>query len=179
MKYTEESRVLECYQNHKDTVFKLAYSYCKDKSQAEDVFQDVFCKFMSNCPTFRTREHEKAWFIRTTINVCKDLLKSKWHRDIVQLEVWDSGHAFQEGPGDIFDALREAILALPEKYRVPIHLYYYEEYSVREIAKILHRSETTVQTQLKRGRDKIKLTMERSGDYEIESRYLQRSNGEC
>ena len=76
MKNTEESRVLECYQAYKDTVFKLAYSYCKDKSQAEDAFQEVFYKFMRRSPQFKDREHEKAWFIRTTINVCKDILKN-------------------------------------------------------------------------------------------------------
>ncbi|MCI9531021.1 MAG: sigma-70 family RNA polymerase sigma factor [Lachnospiraceae bacterium] len=179
MKYTEESRVLECYQAYKDTIFKLAYSYCKDKGQAEDAFQEVFYKFMKRNPQFRDREHEKAWFIRTTINVCKDILKSKWSRMVVQLEEWDGDHAFQDGSGDIFDELREAILSLPEKYRVPIHLYYYEEYTVREIAQILHRSESAVQTQLQRGREKLKQKMERSDKYEIESRYLQRSHGEC
>ena len=134
---------------------------------------------MKRSPKFKTREHEKAWFIRTTINVCKDTLKSKWNRVVVQLEEWDSDRAFQEGSGDLFDELREVILSLPEKYRVPIHLYYYEEYSVREIAHILHRGESAVQTQLQRGREKIKQSMERSAKYEAESRYLQRSHGEC
>ena len=179
MKNTEESRVLECYQAYKDTVFKLAYSYCKDKSQAEDAFQEVFYKFMRRSPQFKDREHEKAWFIRTTINVCKDILKSKWRRSVVQLEEWDSDRAFWQNPGDMIEELREAILSLPEKYRVPIHLYYYEEYSVREIAHILHRGESAVQTQLQRGREKIKQSMERSAKYEAESRYLQRSHGEC
>ncbi len=179
MKNTEESRVLECYQAYKDTVFKLAYSYCKDKSQAEDAFQEVFYKFMRRSPQFKDREHEKAWFIRTTINVCKDILKSKWRRSVVQLEEWDSDRAFWQGPGDMIEELREAILSLPEKYRVPIHLYYYEDYSVREIAHILHHSETAVQTQLQRGREKLKQTMERSDPYEAESRYLQGSHGEC
>lgn len=178
MKHMDDSRVLDCYQTYKDTIYKLAYSYCKDKSQAEDAFQEVFYKFMKRSPQFKTREHEKAWFIRTTINVCKDMLKSKWNNVVVQLEEWDSDHAFQECPGDLFDELRECILALPEKYRVPIHLYYYEEYSVREIAHILHRSESAVQTQLQRGREKIKQVMERSDNYETESRYLQGSHGE-
>lgn len=178
MKHAEENKVLEYYEAYKDTVYKLAYSYCKNKNQAEDAFQEVFYKFIKSNPKFKNPEHEKAWFIRTTINVCKDILKSKWNNAVVQLEEWDSSHTFQEEPDDVFDELRENILALPEKYHVPIHLYYYEEYSVREIARLLHRSESAVQTQLQRGREKIKEAMERSDKHEIESRYLQSIHGE-
>lgn len=92
------------------------------------------------------------------------------------LEAWDEGSAVLNEPWDAFDDLREAILALPEKYRLPIHLYYYEEYSVREIAKMLHRSESAIQTQLQRGRDKIRQIMEGSDEYDVRSNNLQRSN---
>lgn len=176
MKYAEEHKVLECYRRQKDTVYKLAYSYCRSSSQAEDVFQEVFYKYMLRWPKFKNPEHEKAWFIRTTINVCKDLLKSKWHCDVQGLEAWDEGSAVSNEPWDAFDDLREVILALPEKYRLPIHLYYYEEYSVREIAKMLHRSESAIQTQLQRGRDKIRQIMEGSDEYDVRSNNLQRSN---
>ena len=101
------------------------------------------------------------------------------NRDFVRLEEWDSDDKVPDAGGDVFDELREAILALPEKYRVPIHLYYYEEYSVREIARLLHRTESAIQTQLQRGREKIKQKMEGSEKNEVESRYLRRSNGEC
>ncbi len=179
MKCMDEKRAVECYHRHKDTVFKLAYSYCKNRGQAEDAFQEVFYKFMVHNPKFKNSEHEKAWFIRTTINVCKDIFRIKWNRDIVRLEDWDQREeSFQTG-GDLFDELREAILALPEKYRVPIHLYYYEEYSVREIAHLLRRTESAVSTQLQRGREKIKQKLERSEKYEDESPYLRRSNGQC
>lgn len=82
---------------------------------------------------------------------------------MLQLEKWDSEEAPVQGSGDAFEELKEIILALQDKYRVPIHLYYYEEYSVREIAQLLHKSESTIQTQLQRGRGKIKQTLERSG----------------
>jgi len=169
VKYAGEKEVLETYQKYKDTVYKLAYSYCKNKSQAEDAFQEVFYKFMVHHPRFKTFEHEKAWFIRTTINVCKDLLKVKWNHSVVRLEDWDGEKAVPTESCNAFDELREAVLALPEKYRMPIHLYYYEGYSVREIAQMLHRSERAIQTQLQRGREKIKQSMERRGGYEIES----------
>lgn len=167
MKGKEKQRVLECYQRHKDMIYKLAWAYCKDRYQADDVFQEVFFKYLKYHPRFKTPEHEKAWFIRTTINICKNLLKNKWNRDMVQLQEWDEGQAFQKGMGDAFEELKEAILDLPEKYRIPIHLYYYEEYSVREIAKLLRMNESTIQTHLQRGRERIKQVLERSEDYDV------------
>lgn len=167
MKYTEKQKVLECYQKHKDMIFKLAWAYCKDTYQAEDIFQEVFYKYLTYHPKFKTPEHEKAWLIRTTINLCKNFLKSKWNRDIQQLEEWDKGQESLSDPSDAFDALKNAILDLPEKYRIPIHLYYYEDYSVREISHLLHKSESTIQTQLQRGREKIKQTLERSERHDI------------
>lgn len=167
MKAKEKEKALQCYQKHKDMIYKLAWAYCKDRYQADDVFQEVFFRYLKFHPRFKSPEHEKAWFIRTTINVCKNLLKNKWNCDMVQLQEWDAEQAFHKGPGDAFEKLKEAVLDLPEKYRVPIHLYYYEEYSVREIAKLLRKSESTVQTQLQRGREKIKQELERSERYDV------------
>ena len=167
MKYAEKQKAMECYQKHKDMIFKLAWAYCKDTYQAEDVFQEVFYKYLVSHPRFKTTEHEKAWFIRITINICKNFLKSKWNRDILHLEEWDRKQEGPEESGNAFDTLKNAILDLPEKYRVPIHLYYYEEYSVREIAHLLHKSESTIQTQLQRGREKIKHTLERSERHDV------------
>lgn len=162
MQGTEKEKVLECYQRQKDTVYKLAWMYCKKKDRADDIFQEVFYKYLAYQPKFKDPEHEKAWFIRTTINLCKNLLRSKWQKDILQLEEWDGDHAPVQENRDAFAELKEAVLNLPDKYRVPIHLYYYEEYSVREIAQLLHKSESTVQTQLQRGREKIRQMLERS-----------------
>lgn len=160
MKAAEKEKVLECYQKYKDMIYKLAWAYCKDRYQADDVFQEVFFKYLKYHPRFKTQEHEKAWFIRTTINVCKNLLKNKWNRDMVQLQEWDDEQAFPRETGDAFDDLKNAVLDLPERYRVPIHLYYYEEYTVHEIAQILRKSESTIQTQLQRGREKIRQVLE-------------------
>lgn len=162
MKTREKEKILECYQQYKDMIYKLAWAYCKDKYQAEDAFQEVFFRYMKYHPRFKSAEHEKAWFIRITINVCKNLLRSKWNSDMMQLQEWDADEAFPRESNDAFDALKEAVLDLPEKYRIPIHLYYYEEYSVREIAQILRKSESTIQTQLQRGREKIKKRLEGS-----------------
>ena len=168
MKEINENRVLECYQKYKDTVFKLAYSYCKSVTQAEDVFQDVFEKFMHKAPDFSDEYHEKSWFIRVTINACKNMLKLKWNKERVQYEDYMTPEKASEEPE--YELLRQAVLALPEKYRLPIHLYYYEEYSVREIAEILQRKESAVQTQLQRGREKIRRSLTEKGvSYETES----------
>lgn len=162
MRAAKKEKALKCYQTYKDMIYKLAWAYCKDRYQADDVFQEVFFKYLKYHPRFKTSEHEKAWFIRTTINVCKNLLKNKWNRDMVQLQEWDDEQETGRPAGDAFEDLKKAILDLPERYRVPIHLYYYEEYTVREIAQILRKSESTIQTQLQRGREKIRQALERS-----------------
>ena len=162
MQGTEKEKVPECYQRQKDTVYKLARVYCGNKDLADDIFQEVFYRYLAYHPYFKDPEHEKAWFIRTTVNLCKNLLSSKWQRDILRLEEWDGGQTPSHDDGNAFETLREAVWRLPEKYRVPIHLYYYEEYSVREIARLLHKRESTIQTQLQRGREKIRQTMEGS-----------------
>lgn len=141
----------------------------ENEAQAEDVFQDVFYKYMRYMPFFRDEGHAKAWFIRTTINTSKNLLKLKWNRDHVPFEE-NMTDTFLNPEEQEYVILQQAILALPDKYRTPIHLYYYEEYTVREIAHILHRSETSAQTQLQRGREKIRRFLEEKGvTYENES----------
>lgn len=161
MKSVNELKVLDYYWKYKDTIYRLAYSWCKNTSQSEDVFQDVFYKYLIYQPVFRDEMHEKAWSIRTTINTCKDIMKQKWNKDTVSLEERDiSTHNIYHESTEEADHLLEAVLSLPEKYRLPIHLYYYEDYSVREIAKMLHRSESAVQTQLQRGRNKIRMFLE-------------------
>ena len=103
-----------------------------------------------------------------TINACKNVLKLKWNKERVQYEDYMTPEKVSEEPE--YELLRQAVLALPEKYRLPIHLYYYEEYSVREIAEILQRKESAVQTQLQRGREKIRRSLTEKGvSYETES----------
>ena len=158
----KEKDILDCYYRQKDRVYRLACFTCKNVTLAEDVFQDVFCKYMMKHPHFQSEDHEKAWFIRTTVNACKDVLKSKWQRDRQELENWDGAEEMQEEPEE-YDALREAIGRLPDKYRTVIYLFYYEEYSVKEIGQILHKLESTVRTQLQRGREQLKEMLEKGG----------------
>ena len=135
-----------------DTVFRLAFNYTKSQTEADDVTQEVLIKLYRTDKEFESEKHIKHWIIRVTINECKKVLISPWKKHTVPLE---------EYAGEVFDRKEEsdlflAVMSLPKKYRIVVHLYYYEDYSVREIAEILSRKETTVQTQLMRARQKLK-----------------------
>ena len=149
----DETAIEAIIQNQSDTVYKLAYSYTKNKYDADDIYQEVFLRFFKRKPEFQNEEHTKAWFIRTTINCCKSLYFSNWFKRTVVME------EIQNDTADILkeeDSLFQAVMELPGKYREVIHLFYYEEYSVKEIARILKRSESSVTTQLNRGRSMLK-----------------------
>ncbi len=145
-----EGIYLAIIDKYKDTVYRVAYSYCKNASDADDIFQEVFLRYFKNKPEFNTYEHEKAWFIRVTINCCKKLLGSFWFKRTVAME--DNIKFEDEEESEIFHTIME----LPLKYRTVVHLYYYEDYSIREISKILDIKETTIQTQLQRARSMLR-----------------------
>lgn len=142
-----------------DMILRISYQYLKQTCDAEDICQTVFLKYLTSDPKFDSVEHEKAWIIRATINTCKDHLKSAFFRRTAPLEDAAYIAAPQVPDNGILDALK----ILPENYRISIYLYYYEAYSVREIADILGKSEATVNQYLSRGRRKLRgiLTEER------------------
>jgi len=135
-------------------IYRIAYQYMKNKADAEDVIQDVFLKVIEKQPSFESEEHCKAWLIRTTANRCKDKLRSLWWRKTSSLD--ELNHCSSEF---IPDELEELLL-LPPKYRIVIHLYYYERYTLKEIAQILKINQNTVSTRLQRARQKLKLLIE-------------------
>lgn len=142
-----------------DMILRISYSYLKQTCDAEDICQTVFLKLLTNELTFASQAHEKAWIIRATINACKDHVKSAFFRRSVSLEA-AAGVAAPQAP----DAgILEALKSLPEKYRVPIYLYYYEEYTAREIAQILGKSEGSINQYLSRGRRMLRTTLEKEG----------------
>jgi len=140
-------RVVDLYT---DTLQKLAFSYLHSIADAQDVTQEVFLKLLVKAPRFTDGEHEKAWLIRVTINACKDRLRRS-DRQTVPLE-----QALLTETAESDNELLMEVMALPEKYRTVIHLHYYEGYSVREIAAILHKPVGTVATNLNRGRQQLK-----------------------
>ncbi len=133
---------------YKDTVFRIAYSYTKNTGDAEDISQEIFLKFYTSSPSFSSDGEEKAWLIRVTINKSKDFVRSAWFSKRVVEPEYRQIYEMNESQSDIL----EKVLELPDKYRIVIHLYYYEEYSIREISEITGAKESTVQTRLQRGR---------------------------
>ena len=143
----------EVIRRNSDMVYRLAYSLVKTRADADDIFQEVFLRYMQNAPAFQGAEHEKAWFLRVTMNCCKNFWKSPWTRRRVALEreEMEQGGLFCELDGDSA-ALVDAVKQLSKKYRIVIHLFYYEELSIEEIAKLTNAKASTVRTRLTRAR---------------------------
>lgn len=135
-----------------DMILRISYQYLKQTCDAEDICQTVFLKYLTANMTFDSVEHEKAWIIRTTINACKDHLKSAFFRRTVALD--DAAQIATPAVPDSW--LLDAMKGLPEKYRLSLYLYYYEEYSAREIAQVMDVSESAVGQYLTRGRRKLR-----------------------
>lgn len=139
-------------ERYADMVFRLAYSYLKSRSDAEDVMQETLLKFYTEPKPFDSPEHERYWVTRVTVNECKKLLRSPWRRRIGPLE--------EQGETAVFDTpiqseLFRQVMLLPPKYRAAIYLHYYEGYAVREIAAIMNANPSTVQTWLMRARGQL------------------------
>ncbi|HJB49528.1 MAG: sigma-70 family RNA polymerase sigma factor [Clostridium sp.] len=127
-------------------LLRVAYSQLNNRAEAEDTVQEVLLKYMEKAPIFQSEEHEKAWLLRVTVNHCKNHLASAWFRKRADLD---------EGIPALDNAELEvvsAVAALPAKYRAVVHLYYFEGYSTKEIAEILHSRPNTVSSRLSRAR---------------------------
>ena len=141
------SRIVETYSS---MLLRLACTRLDDPADAEVVVQEVFLKLLTARPLVRDSEHEKAWLIRTTLHRASDLRRSAARRN-VPLEEAAQAAASQAG-----SELLTAVRALPEPYSAVIHLYYYEGYSIKEIAKLLGVPTPTVGTRLARGRERLR-----------------------
>jgi RNA polymerase sigma-70 factor (ECF subfamily) len=145
---------------YSDTVRRICVLYLKNNADTEDILQTVFLKYALSNAVFENETHERAWFIRVTINACKDLLKSFFYSRMVPLDVLEELAA--EMPPDYSEVLA-AVLALPSKYREVIYLHYYEGYSAPEIGKLLRKNVNSVYTLLNRGREMLKKKLEGIG----------------
>ena len=149
MKLTVE----DAFRRYGDAVFRAAFSVCRSAADADDVVQDTFLKFHTMGLDYMSEAHLKAWLLRVAMNRAKDLTRSHRRRNEVSWETLRDTLAFPE-PED--KNLFDAVMRLPERYRAVIHLFYYEEYSIDEIADILHRRTGTVKSQLSRARALLK-----------------------
>lgn len=152
-----EQEVNRAVEKYADTVFRICILHLKNKSDAEDIFQEVFLKFALNDKEFENANHEKAWIISVTINACKDLIKSFFRNRTISIDELIS--VADEEKEDLSYVL-EAVLKLPVKYRDAIYLHYYEGYSALEIGEILGKNENTVYSILSRGRSMLKESLE-------------------
>lgn len=144
------NRVIEKYS---DTVRRLCMIHLKNYADTEDIFQTVFLKYVLCATEFESDAHEKAWFIRVTINACKDLLKNFFRSHTVSLQDLTE-HPASATP-DHREVL-EAVLSLPAKYRDVVYLHYYEQYSVPEISDILKKNVNTIYTWLNRSKNLLR-----------------------
>lgn len=145
----EQNEIIRLFDEFSDDVYRLALSYLHNRQDAEDVCQSAFLKLMDRKKPL-DKGKEKAWLLTCAANACKDHLRSFWKKHVVALDdtITFSGETDKE--------LWEAVNALPPKYRVVVHLYYYEGYQQDEIAEILKISRTAVQTRMSRARNQLK-----------------------
>lgn len=157
-----QSQMEGYFQKYYKACYRVAFTMMKNHADAEDVAQETLLRLLVYQPEFEGSEHEKAWIIRTAINLCKDLLKSKWHKTTVQMDsVPVEERPYLQIPYLESDETLFFVLELPERYRNCLYLFYYEGYSIREIAGILEAPENTVKTNLRRGREALKKKLEK------------------
>lgn len=149
----EKTRFLSAVEQHQDMVYRIALHYFGNPYDAEDIVQETFLRLYAQEKTFESEDHLHRWLMRVAVNLCKDALKSPWRKQRADLD------ALTVKP--VFDRveqreLYQEVMALPEKYRTVLNLYYYEELSTKEIAELLSLRQTTVTTRLSRGRGLLK-----------------------
>lgn len=147
----EEINYQKTVEKYSNMVYRLAYFYTNSKYDADDIYQDVFLKYLQNKKQFENEEHKKAWLIKVTINSCKKMWLSAWKRKIIPLNDDEIKFEMEEDIG-----LYNEIKKLPKKYRVVIHLFYYEQYKIKDISQILNQKESTIRTWLTRARKLLK-----------------------
>lgn len=147
-----------------NAMLRLSCTYLRNKADAEDAVQDVFLKLVEKQPRFRDENHEKAYVLKATANVCRNKLRLFWNRNVSSIddeqEIWYT----DEYNTDFF--VFEAVMKLPAKFRVVVHLYYYEGYKTAEIANLLGKSDTSVRSDLHRARAKLKEMLKEAYDFE-------------
>lgn len=158
-----DQRFREVVELYGDMVFRLAYSYLKNRADAEDVMQESLLKLYTEPRDFESADHEKHWLLRVAANECKKLLRSPWRRRTGPLdEVEEAGAFDQPAQTELF----RQVMSLPPKYQAAVYLYYYEGYSVKETAALLEAKASTVQTWLMRARGQLETKLKEAEAYD-------------
>ena len=143
-------QLIQLYQNN---LFTAAFNICQNQMDAEDAVQETFVQYYTSRKEFENEQHIRAWLLRVVINKAKNINRTFWKKNKCSLEDYMETLSFPDSQSrDLF----EEVMKLPDKYRIVIHLFYYEDYLVREIAEILKRSESNVKVRLSRGRALLK-----------------------
>ena len=140
-------------QRYQNMIFRIALHYFGDTDDADDAVQEVFFKLYLQRSDFESEEHLKHWLMRVAINYCKDSLRSPWRKRRISLEAMNDQPVFDRAEES---ALFREVMALPEKYRTVLNLFYYEELSTQEIAALLDVRQSAVTTRLSRARAQLK-----------------------
>lgn len=150
-----KKEIAQIYDRHVDSVYRLCFSFMKNRADAEDMVQETFLRLVNSGKEFENEKHEKAWLIVTASNLCKDSLK-KWWRNNESIESCQT-LIQEQGMGD--PTVLEAILMLPKEYKTAVYMYYYEGYTTVEIAQHLHCPEATIRSRLSRARAQLRTTL--------------------
>ena len=150
-KFEKELRWNDLVEEYQTMLYRIAFSNMRNRADAEDAVQEAFLRYMKDEKPILSKEHEKAWLIRTTLQRASDIRRKAEQRNVPLEDVTEP--VAPESPGE---ELRSAVRALPEMYGAVIHLHYYEGYSIKEIAKLLGLPAATVGTRLARGRERLR-----------------------
>lgn len=145
--------VQELFGDYQNNLYAAAFNVCKNAEDAKDVVQDTFIQYYSLKKDFDSEQHIRAWLFRVAINRAKNMNRTFWRRNKKSLEDYMETLVFETSESE---ELFETVMKLPEKYRIVIHLFYYEDYNVNEIADILKISQSNVKARLPRGRSLLK-----------------------
>jgi RNA polymerase sigma-70 factor (ECF subfamily) len=151
---------IQIINRYSDSLFRIAYSICQNRQDAEDAVQTTFFKFYTLKKNFQNDEHIKNYLIKMTVNHCKSIFSASWKKKVVLFDEFKNDEYYTLDTNDEHYELYKAVMSLPEKLRIVIHLYYFEDYSVKEISELISVKETTIQTRLMRARTKLKIMLE-------------------
>lgn len=154
----------QAVKKYRNNIYSIAFNYFKNREDAEEIMQEVFLKLYKTEKPFESEEHVRNWLIRVAINQCKKVSMSSWFTKHLPLEEYAEAVYYdsKKEESDLF----LTVMAMPKKYRIVIHLYYYEDYSVKEIAELLNMNDATVRTRLARGRNILKKKLSEVWDNE-------------
>lgn len=144
---------------YSDMVYKLAFAQLRNRSDADDVYQEVFLRYVKKAPVLESPEHEKAWFLRVTVNCCKKLWAPPWRQHSVPLEEGMQADTSEN------HYLTEELKKLPQKYSLVLHLFYWEDMTIEEIGAMLGLRPGTVKSRLFRGRELLKNRLKGESDH--------------